>query len=242
MLDPTVSEGDDSIRVVGRVAAPLRQQTLDILRDAILDFRLRPGQRLVERELIERMGVSRTTVREVLRELAAEGLVMTIPQKGAIVVSTTPEEAAGLYDVRSALESLAARRFVERASDEQLGELRDAVAEFARVVKSGDVRAMLRAKDQFYAVLVAGSGNPAIDAVLSGIQARVRVLRATSLSQPGRPAKALAELRQLLRAIERRDAEGAARAAAQHLDRAASVGLAAVQRGAPAPFADGAAG
>src|SRR4051794_1390771 len=86
------TDGDDSIRVVRRVAAPLREQSLDVLRDAILDFRLRPGQRLVERDLIERMGVSRTTVREVLRELAAEGLVMTIPQKGAVVVSTTPDE------------------------------------------------------------------------------------------------------------------------------------------------------
>src|ERR687891_466384 len=70
---------------VARVAAPLREQVLDLLRREIVEMRLRPGQRLVERELIQRIGVSRTTIREALRELAAEGLVTTIPQKGAIV-------------------------------------------------------------------------------------------------------------------------------------------------------------
>ena len=83
--EPNGSDSDLSLRV-GRVAAPLREQVVDVLRQAILDFRLKPGQRLIERELIEQTGVSRTTIREVLRQLAAEGLVTTIPQKGAIVV------------------------------------------------------------------------------------------------------------------------------------------------------------
>src|ERR1700688_2035408 len=117
---------------VERVAAPLRDQVLDGLRQAIVEQRLPPGQRLIERELIEQIGVSRTTIREVLRELDAEGLVTTIPQKGAIVVVPTPEEAADLYDVRGSLEALAARRFVERASGEQLVALRRAVEDFAR--------------------------------------------------------------------------------------------------------------
>src|ERR671930_1642149 len=98
--------GDLSMRV-GRVAAPLREQVLDVLRQAILDFRFKPGQRLIERELIEQIGVSLTTVREVLRQLAAEGLVTTIPQKGAIVASPSRADAEDLYEVRAALEALA---------------------------------------------------------------------------------------------------------------------------------------
>jgi DNA-binding GntR family transcriptional regulator len=66
---------------VQRVAAPLREQVLDLLRQAIVEHRLKPGQRLIERELVEQIGVSRTTIREVLRQLAAEGLVATIPQR-----------------------------------------------------------------------------------------------------------------------------------------------------------------
>src|SRR3954451_11087538 len=115
-----------------RVAAPLREQVLDVLRQAMLDFRLRPGQRLIEHELIEQIGVSRTTIREVLRELEAEGLVTTIPQKGAIVVVPSPEEAAELYEVRSALEQLVVKNFVERATDEQIAELRQGLDAFGK--------------------------------------------------------------------------------------------------------------
>src|ERR1700730_10311746 len=89
---------------VERVAAPLRDQVLDGLRQAIVEQRLPPGQRLIERELVEQIGVSRTTIREVLRQLTAEGLVTTIPQKGAVVAAPSPEEAADLYEVRAALE------------------------------------------------------------------------------------------------------------------------------------------
>jgi len=219
-----MAQADSSMRV-GRVAAPLREQVLEVLRQAILDFRFQPGQRLIERELIEQIGVSRTTIREVLRELAAEGLVTTIPQKGAIVVVPTAEEAAEVYEVRAALEALAARRFVERRAD--VAALRAAFAEVESVTRDGgDIRAMLRAKDRFYDVLLEGAGNGSVRSILNGLQARVRMLRAASLSAPGRPEQTVAEIRALVEAIEARDADGAAEAAASHVGRAAEVGLA----------------
>jgi DNA-binding GntR family transcriptional regulator len=227
---------DTSMRV-GRVAAPLRDQVLEIVRSAILDFRYKPGQRLIERELIEQIGVSRTTIREVLRELDAEGLVTTIPQKGAIVVVPTPEEAADLYDVRGSLEALAARRFVDRASPEQVVALRQAVDEFGVVVDgAGDTLALLRAKDAIYEVLLAGAGSAAIRSILGGLQARVRMLRAASLSQPGRPQRSLEEMRRFCAAVEARDADAAAEACVSHLVEAATTGLDAVSaspRGEP---------
>jgi DNA-binding GntR family transcriptional regulator len=223
--DIGIAAPDVSMRV-GRVAAPLREQVIDVLRQAILDFRLKPGQRLIERELIEQIGVSRTTIREVLRQLAAEGLVTTIPQKGAIVVVPSEDEAAELYEVRAALEELAVRRFVEHASDSQVAALRAALDDVARVTKSGgDIVEMLRAKDAFYEVLLKGSGNRAIHEILAGLQARVRMLRATSLSQPGRPERAVAEIRAIVEAIEARDADAAAAACAAHVNHAASTGL-----------------
>jgi DNA-binding GntR family transcriptional regulator len=224
---------------VGRVAAPLREQVLELLREAILDFRLKPGQRLIERELIDQIGVSRTTIREVLRELAAEGLVATIPQKGAVVVVPSAEEAAEIYEVRAALEALAARRFVERADDARVRELRAAFDDFARVGKRtpDDIRALLAAKDRLYGVLLDGAGNSAIRSILGGLQARVRLLRATSLSQPGRAARSVDEMRAVIEAIEARDAEAAARACAAHVGEAASVGLAAGEPASAAPAA-----
>lgn len=223
------SPGGDSLRV-GRVAAPLREQVVEVLREAILDFRLKPGQRLIERELIEQIGVSRTTIREVLRQLAAEGLVTTIPQKGAVVVVPSPEEAAELYDVRLVLEAAAVERFVKNASPAQVRALRDAVDEMERVsaVESEDVRAVLRANDEFYAVLLEGAGNRTFHTLLAGVQARVRVLRASSLSQPGRPAAAVAELRGIVEAIEAGDATLAARITADHLELAERAGLQAI--------------
>jgi GntR family transcriptional regulator, trigonelline degradation regulator len=211
---------------VGRVAAPLRGQVLDLVRQGILDFHYKPGQRLIERELIEEIGVSRTTVREVLRELEAEGLVKTIPQKGAIVVVPTPEEAAELYEVRSALEQLTVRSFVERASDEQVAELRQASEAFGQASASGEgTQAMLRAKDAFYDVLLEGAGNKAVRTILGSLQARVRMLRAASMSNPDRGKEIIEEIGALVTAIEARDADAAALSCAIHLGTARQRGL-----------------
>jgi len=211
---------------VGRVAAPLREQVLIVLRRAIVEQQLPPGHRLIERELIEQTGVSRTTVREVLRELAAEGLVTTVPQKGAVVAVPTAEEAAELYEVRAALEALAARRFVEHATPDEVRELRASFAELEHVTsEDGDILALLRAKDRFYDVLLLGSGNRAVHSILSGLKARVALLRTSSLSEAGRPERAVAEIRAIVEAVEARDGEAAAEACARHVERAAEAGL-----------------
>jgi DNA-binding GntR family transcriptional regulator len=218
--------GDLSMRI-GRVAAPLREQVVDVLREAILDFRLKPGQRLIERELIEQTGVSRTTIREVLRQLAAEGLVTTIPQKGAIVVVPSAQEAADLYEVRASLEALAGRRFVRRASDQHVAQLRKAFKEIERLAKrrQPDIQALLGAKDRFYDVLLEGAGNSVIRSTLDTLRARVRVLRATSLTQPDRMGAMIEEIRAIVEAVEARDADAAAEACARHTNEAARFGL-----------------
>jgi DNA-binding GntR family transcriptional regulator len=216
-----------------RVAAPLREQVLELLRADIVEQRLRPGDRLIERELIEQIGVSRTTVREVLRQLAAEGLVTTIPQKGAIVASPSRADAEDLYEVRATLEALAARRFAQRASDQQVAALRRSFNALERVAGSrSGIHELLRAKNAFYDVLLEGSRNAPIHAILGGLRARIAMLRTTSLSVPGRPAQALDEIRAIVEAIEARDTERAAAAAAHHVDQAARTALAAIGDGA----------
>jgi DNA-binding GntR family transcriptional regulator len=203
---------------VGRVAAPLREQVVDGLREAIVEMRLPPGRRLIERELVEQIGVSRTTIREVLRQLTAEGLVENIPQRGAVVAAVSPEQAEEIYEVRAALEGLAARRFVKYATEEHRAELRRALVEVERVtIDGGDIHAMLKAKDRFYDALLTGSCNETVRSVLSALQARVTALRATSLSRPGRPPHAAAEIRAIVEALEARDADTAAEACAVHL-------------------------
>lgn len=229
MVSPTEDSrppGPNLSGQIGRVAAPLREQVLALIRQAILDFRYLPGQRLIERELVEQTGVSRTTIREVLRELDAEGLVETIPQRGAIVVVPTPEQAAEIYEIRGALEALAARKFVANRTPAQLGQLRDAAERFSRAVTAqAEIVELLKVKDDFYRVLFEGAGNATIGTLLSGLQARVRMLRATSLSQPGRPQQAAEELEGILDAIEAGDGEAAAAACTAHVNRAAATGF-----------------
>jgi DNA-binding GntR family transcriptional regulator len=214
---------------VGRVAAPLREQVLDGLRHAILNFELQPGQRLVERELIEQIGVSRATIREALRELTAEGLVVTVPQKGAVVYAPSADEARDLYAVRATLEALTVRRFIERAGQAQHDRLRATVAMLEADVAAGaGMHQLLRTKDLFYEELLAGAASPTIEQILAGVQARVRLLRATSMSQPGRAAHMVTEMRALVDAITARNVELAMRLCTEHLEHAAASGLAAL--------------
>lgn len=213
-----------------RVAAPLRERVSDLLRQAILDFELKPGQRLIERELIDLLQVSRTTVRESLRELAAEGLVAVIPQRGAVVASITREEAADLYDARVAIELLVVARCIERASDEQIDRARRVVARLrAATEASRSIREVLAVKDEFYTELVKGADSAVFANLLSSLHARVSVLRATSLSVPGRGTKSVEELEALVAAIARRDSKTAARLCAAHIRNAARTALQAVE-------------
>src|SRR4029079_3365340 len=108
---PAAAPASDLSGQVERGAAPRREQVSALLRREIVEMRLQPGQRLVERELIERIGVSRTTIREVLRPLSAEGLGTTIPQKGAIVAIPSAKDASEVYEVRALLEGVLARHF-----------------------------------------------------------------------------------------------------------------------------------
>lgn len=209
---------------LGRVAAPLREQVLNLVRGAILNLDLKPGQRLVERELIEQLGVSRTTIREVIGQLAAEGLVTMIPQKGAVVSVLSVDEAADIYEMRAALEAIAVRRFVERATPDLKEQLKEALSE---VEATAGLAALdeLAAKDSFYEVLLTGAGSPPLTQILSSLQGRVRVLRATSLSVPGRPQEAAAEIRAVVEAILDGDADRAADACQKHVRNAAKTGL-----------------
>lgn len=216
-----------AIGPVGRVAAPLRDQVLAVLRQAILNFEIRPGQRLIERKLVEDLNVSRATVREVLTKLASEGLVTVIPQRGAIVSVLTPAEAADIYEMRAALEVLAVQRFVERASPTQVRDLRRALNGYARSVRSkNDTTKELRAKDSFYEALLAGASSAPLAEMLTMLQGRVQLLRATSLSVRGRALESVQELTAIVEAIEAGDAKRAAAACATHVRNAAQIGVA----------------
>jgi DNA-binding GntR family transcriptional regulator len=211
-------------------ATLIRQQVTDAIRDAIVQMRLMPGDRLVERELMEWSGVSRATVRESIRQLEADRLVKTSPQRGAEVCAPTPQEAAELYEIRAVLEGLAGRQCAEKATAAQVKTLRKAF-ETMRKAADGNYRGttMVQAKAQFYEALFAGAANGTIKDILTGLQARVTVLRSISMAQPGRLGDTVEEVRQIVEAVEAHDADAAARACEAHVRAAGAVALGALQ-------------
>lgn len=228
---------DDSNMRVVRVAAPLRQQVVDIIREAIAVGRLAPGSRLVERDLCEMTGVSRTLIRETLRQLESEGLIDVIPNKGPIVAKITARQAREMFQLRAELEGLASQLFAELATDAQLKALQDAFAKLREAYVSADSIKMLAAKSHFYDCLVDGSGNETLGTMLRQLQARAMVLRATSLSQPGRTAESEREIAELMKAIKKRDGAAARKASIAHITKAAQAALQMMQAREGAPEA-----
>jgi DNA-binding GntR family transcriptional regulator len=213
-----------TFRVV-RVAAPLRHSVVESIRNAIAAGRFKAGERLPERELCEMIGVSRTLVREALRQVESEGLIKVIPNRGPIVARVTPEQAEGVYQVRRELEGLASQLFAERASAAQRKALVEAFKQLKSAFQSYDTVVRLEAKNRFYECLVEGSGNEALGQMLRMLNSRVMVLRATSLKARGRAKESLRELGELMDALAARDGKAAREAAVRHVNKAAAVAI-----------------
>jgi DNA-binding GntR family transcriptional regulator len=214
------------VSAIPRSAAPLRRNVVDALRKAIVEGRLAPGSRLVERELITMTGVSRTVIREALRQLESEGVVDTIPNKGPIVRALTEVEAKDLYLIRSVLEGLAARMFVINASDVDIDSLNEALEETLEAYRGGDTDVILAAKNRFYDILFAGAGSEMLSSTIAMLHVRVWRWRALGLAHPrrspGRSRESIQELRKLFQAIKRRDADLAEAIARREVTNAAN--------------------
>ena len=145
-----------------RLAAPLRLEVVELLRRDMASAVYGPGERLVERDLCGRYQVSRSVIREALRHLEAEGLVVCVANQGPVVATITRDDARAIYEVRRALEALAGRLFAERATDRKIDELDAAFRAFKKNVDAGDVAGARRAKDHWYRVLFEGAANSEI--------------------------------------------------------------------------------
>jgi DNA-binding GntR family transcriptional regulator len=213
---------DDDVLKLVRTPVLVRELAADTLRQAILTGALASGERLVEATLAKRMGVSRPSIREALTQLAAEKLVTMVPNRGPAVATIGWEEARCIYDVRALLEAEAAALFAERATKDDLLRMRRALRDFQRAISKQDVGQLLSSTTEFYAVLLGQCGNPVIGDILGGLNARISVLRARSMSRPGRSKHSLGEMTQILEAIEQKDAKLARQASLKHIRSAAA--------------------
>jgi len=192
-------------------------QTVDKLRDAILNGHFQPGDRLVEQDLCQEMGVSRGSLREALRRLEAEKLITMAPNRGPSVSVIGWAEAEQIYYVRALLEGEAAAEFAARATAAEVKRMRAALEDFAAAVAEDDTLGRLKSTARFYEVMLAGCGNQIIREMLEGLVARINFLRAHSMSRPGRAKHSGAEMRRILAAIGKRDPAAARAAAVEHV-------------------------
>lgn len=197
---------------IEKVPASLRQQVLEQLREAIISGLLIPGARLIERELTEQMGVSRTVVREALRQLEAEHLVEVIPNKGPFVRQPSIDEAEDLYRIRAVLHGLAARMCAENINTKHLAILEDAL-ELVIESYSNSSQRTLKAKTRFYNALYKGTQSDSLKAMLETLQARIARWRTLGLAHPNRSQErsreSIINLKIIIDAVKRKDADQA---------------------------------
>lgn len=218
-----MADGDLGL-LVERPERLLRDRVTDAVREAITRGDLEPGRRLTERELGELTGVSRTSLREALRSLQAEGLVERTGTRGLQVAVLTPAVVSELFDVRAPLEAAAVELCVRNASDAQVAALR-AIMTPPSPLELDD---QLAATRKFYDLLLEAAGNSILQQMFASIEARIHALRRLSLRIGGRGAASHRELLEIVDLIEQRNGPAAAAAAQAHVVAAKTAALAAL--------------
>lgn len=180
----------------------------------ILGGEFEPGERINEKELAERFGISRGPVREALRTLEATGLVEQIPNRGVFVRRLTAEQADEIYEVRAALFALAGRLLAERATDEQIARLRRFVDDMDGAIAKDDFDAYAGENFAFHEYIVASAGNRTLAGQYLGLIKQLRLYRARSLMFGNTMRASNAEHREMVAAIAAHDPD---RAYAAHL-------------------------
>lgn len=199
-----------------------QKDAYDLILQAIDTGLYRPGSRLVESELAERFGVSRTPIREALQRLETQSL-LTRDGRSLIVASLDHDQMAQLYAVRAELEALAARLAAKHAADEEIRVLREMVAEDHALLE--DPQALSRANRRFHKQIHLASHNRYLVQQLDLVHRSMALMATTSLAAEGRGENALAEHAQIVEAIANGDGERAARALRDHLSVAFEVRL-----------------
>lgn len=209
---------------------PLRELVFEALRDAIIRGVLKPGERLMEVQLAEELGVSRTPVREAIRKLELEDLVVMIPRKGAYVSGISLKDIADVFEVRAAVEALAAGLAAERITAEELEELERILVKKAEIIEANDLDRLVEIDILFHECLYQASRNAKLVQIINNLSEQIHRFRSTSLASPGRMKEALEEHRKIVEAISERNITLAQTLAQEHIENAENSILEAIRK------------
>ena len=197
---------------------PLRDVVFNTLRQAILRGDLKPGERLMEISLANKLGVSRTPVREAIHKLEQEGLVLMIPRRGAEVAQITEKSLRDVLEVRGALEELAVRLACERLTGQALGELNRAAERFEKTLGSSDITSVAEADVAFHDVIYMATDNQRLIALLNNLREQMYRYRVEYLKRGECHAQLLSEHQEIIEAITNKEVERAVEVTCRHID------------------------
>lgn len=197
---------------------PLRDVVFNTLRQAILIGELKPGERLMEIHLADRLGVSRTPIREALHKLEQEGLVTVLPRRGAEVAQITEKSMNDVLEVRRALDTLCVELACDRITEEELAALGKACDSFEQCVRTGDSKRIAQADVALHDIIVQATGNQRLIQLVNNLSEQMYRYRFEYIKDSSQHQTLVEEHRIIYRSIAGKDKETATAAARTHID------------------------
>lgn len=197
---------------------PLRDVVFNTLRKAILTGELKPGERLMEIHLANQLGVSRTPIREAIRKLELEGLVVMIPRRGAEVAQITEKSLKDVLEVRRALDALCVELACDRITEEEKQNLKKACDEFEQATITGDATTIAAADVALHDIIVEATGNKRLIQLINNLSEQMYRYRFEYIKDEQQHTNLVEEHRMIYESIVRQDKEKAAEAAKLHID------------------------
>ena len=197
---------------------PLRDVVFNTLRQAILTGELKPGERLMEIHLANKLGVSRTPIREAIRKLELEGLVIMIPRRGAEVAQITEKSLTDVLEVRRALDALCVELACDRISEAELEQLKEACNRFEEATETKNAKVIAQADVALHDIIVAATGNARLVQLVNNLAEQMYRYRFEYIKDESRHAKLVEEHRTIYESIVKKDKKTAAEAAKTHID------------------------
>ena len=197
---------------------PLRDVVFNTLRRAILRGELKPGERLMEIQLANKLGVSRTPIREAIRKLELDGLVLMVPRKGAEVAEITEKNLRDVLEVRCALEELAVQLACDRIDPERMQQLLDAAAHFRDILGTADITELGEADEAFHDVIFQATDNRRLIQLLNNLREQMYRYRIEYLKKKECYPQLLEEHAAIIQAIREHDKAKATEITVQHIN------------------------